>query len=536
MNQSEKFFHQKFKLLFFNWLVEDWQGCKQELKRLIDEPELQNRSFIKIIQTLIYLEKNNLTRQNEPFFTGQGLQTNTLLKVLLIASIEKNILKAKAQSGFEVTGARVRKLIQMFTDNLPTARLVELVMQTITVQQRVLNSLSTSNSVEAWFAALQKNEVSIGNDELVQVETTLNSLHLSEKETRKYRIALADKFMTLENFQSALRMYEAILATSEETEAIVVKYCRAQRNLGNLKGAIETLESSIKRLGRKPLLLHVLAVYYRDKQCFQTTLRLVKEVISKHHDYSLKIGFASFAADMLRKDADYITAYEHLLKATEQLKGLKSDIPLTVEAMLAELKVNVADGHKTFFEVSSVFYDRIYMESDNYALEASESIYQPIWDEVCNLIEREKVERVIDIGCGPGQFSEYLTDRLPTADYLGLDFSETAINLARKRCPMLSFACEDVRNYTSDSGDIKTVYIMLEVLEHIDDDINLLKLFPSGANVIFSVPNFDSFGHVRFFKTSNEIKKRYKSVFRNMNVKEINLSRTSRIYLVNSIR
>lgn len=536
MSQSEKTNNEEFNLAIFYWLVEDWQGCKQELKRLSNNSTPHNLSLAQILEGLIYVEKNNEIPQDLQGFCEQSFQEKALLQKFLWASIEKGVLKAKHLLGDEVSDSRIRKLIKAFTQTMPTPKSTELVKKTVIAQESTGNYLSTINSVDTWITALQKKAISLGSDELLKAEATLDSLNRGEKDRLKYKRVLADQFMTQNSFLDASRLYQDIIAISGVTESLVVRLSRAQRNLGNLEEAIETLESNIEQLGRKPLLLHMLAVYYRDQQNFQVTVRLVKEIIDEHYDYSLKIGFATFAADMLRKNAEYIAAYEHLQESADHLKDERKEITLTVEAMLAELKANVASGKNAFFEVSSVFYDTIYKNSDKYALDANDSIYEPTWKEVCSIIEKENIEQVIDIGCGPGQFAEYLTARLPNVDYLGLDFSETAISLAKKRCPHLNFACEDVRDYTSQKINKKTVYVMLEVLEHIEDDIGLLKLLPRQSRIIFSVPNFDSFGHVRFFKEKFQLKERYGSLFKRVNVKEIYLSYTSCLYLVNGMK
>ncbi|MFD2632111.1 class I SAM-dependent methyltransferase [Idiomarina piscisalsi] len=534
MSQSEKTNNEEFNLAIFYWLVEDWQGCKQELKRLSNNSTPHSLSLAQILEGLIYVEKNNEIPQYLQGFSEQSFQEKALLQKFLWASIEKGVLKAKHLLGDEVSDSRIRKLIKAFTQTMPTPKSTELVKQTIIHQESLGNYQSTTNSVDAWITALQKKAISLGNDELLQAEVTLNSLNRGEKDRLKYKRVLADQFMTQNSFQDASRLCQDIIAISGVTESLVVRLSRAQRNLGNLEEAIETLESNIEQLGRKPLLLHMLAVYYRDQQNFQITLRLVKEIIGQHYDYSLKIGFAIFAADMLRKDAEYIAAYEHLKEAKEHLKNERKEVTLTVEAMLAELKANVAVGKNTFFEVSSVFYDTIYKNSDKYALEANDSIYEPIWKEVCNIITAENIEKIIDIGCGPGQFAEYLTARLPNVDYLGLDFSKTAISLAKERCPHLKFACEDVRRYTTKEINKETAYVMLEVLEHIEDDFVLLELLPKGTNVIFSVPNFDSFGHVRFFKFKESVEKRFDGVLNINEISSIDVNKNSIIYLVNA--
>lgn len=53
------------------------------------------------------------------------------------------------------------------------------------------------------------------------------------------------------------------------------------------------------------------------------------------------------------------------------------------------------------------------------------------------------VSQWLDIGCGTGYFCEQLQQRWPNAQGLGLDLAEGMLNVARKRCPTLSYICAD---------------------------------------------------------------------------------------------
>jgi len=54
-------------------------------------------------------------------------------------------------------------------------------------------------------------------------------------------------------------------------------------------------------------------------------------------------------------------------------------------------------------------------------------------------------ESVMDMGCGCGRYSYIFAALLPNADILGVDISQTAIDLAAKnyKLPNLAFACRD---------------------------------------------------------------------------------------------
>jgi trans-aconitate 2-methyltransferase len=63
---------------------------------------------------------------------------------------------------------------------------------------------------------------------------------------------------------------------------------------------------------------------------------------------------------------------------------------------------------------------------------------RPVRD-LLSAVETTDVKRAIDLGCGPGNSTEVLVDRFPTAEVSGLDSSADMIEAARKRLPDLRF-------------------------------------------------------------------------------------------------
>lgn len=96
--------------------------------------------------------------------------------------------------------------------------------------------------------------------------------------------------------------------------------------------------------------------------------------------------------------------------------------------------------------------------------------------------------RVLDVGCGWGQYRPYLY----TGDYVGIDFSEQAIAEARERCPKDTWVAGDFRLLEHwDGADFETI-ICLETLEHVEDPAWLLgqfyRLLRYGGLCIIGVP------------------------------------------------
>ena len=115
-------------------------------------------------------------------------------------------------------------------------------------------------------------------------------------------------------------------------------------------------------------------------------------------------------------------------------------------------------------------------------------------------------ETIVELGCGAGFLAEALVGR----KYIGIDFSNAMLAKAGERTKNMKFILADLR----DTETFKIykeyrVFILIEVLEHIIADCEIINSIPHGSLVVFSVPSFNSAGHVRCFKNEKEIKDRY---------------------------
>jgi len=121
----------------------------------------------------------------------------------------------------------------------------------------------------------------------------------------------------------------------------------------------------------------------------------------------------------------------------------------------------------------------------------------------------EDCSTVVDLGCGTGNLATVFLEPGYTK-YLGIDFSPPTIQYARERVPGVPFIVGDLRD-----KEIQTIFpwhrifIALETLEHIENDLDIIRSIPCGSLVIFSVPNFDGPFHVRHFKSMSEVFERY---------------------------
>ncbi|HAR84091.1 MAG TPA: hypothetical protein DCR69_00005, partial [Clostridium sp.] len=164
-------------------------------------------------------------------------------------------------------------------------------------------------------------------------------------------------------------------------------------------------------------------------------------------------------------------------------------------------------------EENSDFYNMAYQSggwNETYFKHYSETHYYEIWLKALELIKKVDKPNIVDIGCGPGQFAKLLLDN-GIKDYRGIDFSQEAIKYAKIRNDKNrhSFNVDNAYTTTLFNEEYNTV-IIFEVLEHVDEDLKILSRIREGSTILFSVPNFYSDGHVRWFNSKQEIIERYK--------------------------
>lgn len=156
------------------------------------------------------------------------------------------------------------------------------------------------------------------------------------------------------------------------------------------------------------------------------------------------------------------------------------------------------------------FYNIYFYENDSYKNKYNLSNYYELWEKIIYKFNEYKINRIIDFGCGTGQFAEMCKDN--NIQYIGIDFSKVAIDIAKKRIEektnLKFIECDFIKDFNSIKDlIIDNTIVSLETLEHIDD-IGFLKLLPKN-NIFFSVPSFGAESHLRFFNSLKEVYNRY---------------------------
>ena len=99
--------------------------------------------------------------------------------------------------------------------------------------------------------------------------------------------------------------------------------------------------------------------------------------------------------------------------------------------------------------------------------------------------------RIIDMGCGPGNSTELLVERYPTAEVTGLDSSPNMLAEAKKRLPAQNFAQADAATWTPEPGtDLVFANAIYQwVPEHLAQLPRVLEALPPGGVLAVQMPD-----------------------------------------------
>jgi trans-aconitate methyltransferase len=151
------------------------------------------------------------------------------------------------------------------------------------------------------------------------------------------------------------------------------------------------------------------------------------------------------------------------------------------------------------------FYDQVHAETDH---DVTRRRYNPLFRRVVAKVQEYDSRAILEVGCGIGLLAEMLVQE-HNAIYRGFDFSPQAIRSAAARtCRPDLFFIGDALDRRSYAGAYDTI-VCTEMLEHVDDDLAVVRLWTEGTCCICSVPNFDYPSHVRYFSTRDDVMARY---------------------------
>jgi len=128
------------------------------------------------------------------------------------------------------------------------------------------------------------------------------------------------------------------------------------------------------------------------------------------------------------------------------------------------------------------FYNDIYSRQSNASRKRRILFYKELARHIL------PTDEVLDLGCGNGLLALHSQWR----HYTGMDFSDVAIAQARKICPKGHFIPMEINEKTIFNIMNNRVHfdivVMTEFLEHIENDIEVLKAIARQKRILISVP------------------------------------------------
>ena len=116
---------------------------------------------------------------------------------------------------------------------------------------------------------------------------------------------------------------------------------------------------------------------------------------------------------------------------------------------------------------------------------------------------------VMDVGCGTGMLLKTLSEKFSISSQTGMEYAESAIDLAKKSHPAGKYIVHDIN--LPHSLKYEAVFCT-EVLEHILKPVeaykNLLQMVEDGGFLFITVPNGRNdtfFGHINFWSPESWI-------------------------------
>ena len=156
-------------------------------------------------------------------------------------------------------------------------------------------------------------------------------------------------------------------------------------------------------------------------------------------------------------------------------------------------------------EQSAEYYNKVYETDHKYVGKYTQLPHFPIFQIALSYIKELRNPYILELGCGTGQFAQYLWEHW-IREYTGVDFSTKAIEVACSLSPQV-FEVGDCASYNPQP--YFDTFVTMEMLEHIEKDLEVIEKIPSRKTIIFSVPRFDDKAHVRHFTSKEQVQERY---------------------------
>jgi len=159
--------------------------------------------------------------------------------------------------------------------------------------------------------------------------------------------------------------------------------------------------------------------------------------------------------------------------------------------------------------VSKEFYDNLN------PLVFNGPLFQKRANQITKLLLKRPVKRIFEAASGGSVLAETILTTIPLELYVWTDFCPKFIASAEERLGKLKPTCAvQIREFDIDkqfqeiNWDYHDTFICVS-MEHLANDVELIKSIPAGKRILLSCPNLDAEDHLRVLKNIDDVKERY---------------------------
>lgn len=154
--------------------------------------------------------------------------------------------------------------------------------------------------------------------------------------------------------------------------------------------------------------------------------------------------------------------------------------------------------------------------------------------ELSKTINSHDVKRIVEFAGCEGNLAKHILENDKIEKYYFSDFSLFAIMYAKDILwgdNRVFFEQIDAdRQYTKLHGMDYDTFVCTS-FEHLENDLKIINILKPGTMVFLSLPNFDTKGHVRFFRNREDIIDRYSFFMDIIEIKEMRHSLSSTVLM-----
>ncbi len=116
------------------------------------------------------------------------------------------------------------------------------------------------------------------------------------------------------------------------------------------------------------------------------------------------------------------------------------------------------------------------------------------WPVLKKIIPLKNGQTVLDFGCGTGRITRELREILPKSKFVGVDVSETAIKIAKKKYPWANFySVQDGDKFPFKKNSFDLI-LAADVIEHIYNTqhtlLELNRILKKGGEIVITTPYY----------------------------------------------